>query len=282
MSIARASIEHCQKHAALFSGSLWRSWLKNDNKRPVRPEQANAERSSLRDYLEKAYGLLEDEYRNEYVYKNTIINQLWIDFYGLNDTVMLNEFRINKSVADLVMINQNSTVFEIKTELDTTARLATQVNDYLKLFRQVYVVTHESLENKYLKTIGEEIGVMILTDQMKLQTTREARTNYNLDPVIAIKSLRKQEYSNIIQAYFGELPAVSDFSFFRTCKELFKQMPAETLHKLMCRELSKRQLKAKKFLTDNAIPQSIKHVCHSLDLSQQEYARLKTLLHKAV
>jgi len=59
-------------------------------------------------------------------------------------------------------------------------------------------------------------------------------------------------------------------------------MPAETLHKLMCRELSKRQLKAKKFLTDNAIPQSIKHVCHSLDLSQQEYARLKTLLHKAV
>jgi len=51
MSITRASIEHCQKHAALFSGSLWRSWLKNDNKRPVRPEQANAERSSLRDYL---------------------------------------------------------------------------------------------------------------------------------------------------------------------------------------------------------------------------------------
>ncbi len=270
------------QYAALFSTRSWRQWIRGGKVDSFFSFPANQHPARLMDYVDYAYDTLKSTYRNEYIYKNTIINQLLIDFSGLSDAVLLNEFRINKSVADLVFINGTSTVFEVKSELDTPARLATQTNDYLQLFREVYVVIHESHKDKYLNATANETGLMILTNQMTLETVRKATPQHALNPVVAIKALRKHEYSNVVKAYFGNVPPASDFAYFGACKELFKQIPADTLHELICRELKKRQPKAKQLLVDSAIPQSLKHICHSLDLGKQEYAQLRALLHTPI
>jgi len=103
------------------------------------------------DYIRYIYNELRKWYRNEYIYKNTFLNELLLKSYGIKDTVAINEFRVSGSIADTVLFNGTSKAFEIKTELDSDKRLSGQLSDYSKIFNQCYIITHESLVDKYLK-----------------------------------------------------------------------------------------------------------------------------------
>ena len=83
-------------------------------------------------------------YRNEYYYKNTLLNKLIINVHRVKTTTALTEVPIANSKADFVMINGKAVVYEIKTELDTFDRLFSQINDYYKAFDHVCVVTSET------------------------------------------------------------------------------------------------------------------------------------------
>src|SRR5690606_12921659 len=72
----------------------------------------------LGDLIAYSYNLLEQHYRHEYIYKNKLLNDYVLKYHALEDTVLLNEFRIGQSIADAVLINGTNKVFEIKTELD--------------------------------------------------------------------------------------------------------------------------------------------------------------------
>lgn len=146
---------------------------------------------TFEDYLRYIFFILKDNYRNEYIYKNTIINDLLISKYGLETTTALNEFKINKSIADLVLLNGSSKVFEIKTELDSPSRLESQVNDYKKVFEEIYIVTYHTLVDKYINFIDEDIGILSLNENLKLTTIREASKNLHFDNTTILKCLRK-------------------------------------------------------------------------------------------
>ena len=49
------------------------------------------------------------------------------------------------------MINGKAVVYEIKTELDTFERLATQIDDYYKAFDHVCVVASDSQRTELLE-----------------------------------------------------------------------------------------------------------------------------------
>jgi len=74
--------------------------------------------STYSEYLKFAFAELRKNYRCEYVYKNTLINNL-ISNYGTKNSIIINEFRVGNSVADMVLFNGTSKAFEIKTELDS-------------------------------------------------------------------------------------------------------------------------------------------------------------------
>lgn len=79
--------------------------------------------------LKKSYSLISKHYRCEYVYKNELIKHL-LHEYGTRNSVYFSEFRVGNSIADMVMFNGESKVFEIKTEYDTPRRLDKQIEDY--------------------------------------------------------------------------------------------------------------------------------------------------------
>ena len=79
--------------------------------------------------------------RNEYYYKNTLLNKLLLGIHSVNTTTALTEIPIAKSKADFVLINGKAVVYEIKTELDNFDRLENQINDYYTAFDHVAVVT---------------------------------------------------------------------------------------------------------------------------------------------
>ena len=229
----------------------------------------------LRPNKGKGYNLLFVLYRNEYIYKNTIINDLLIAKFGLETTTALNEFKTNRSIADLVLLNGSSKVFEIKTELDTPSRLEGQINDYKKVFEEIYIVTYHSLIDKYINLIDKEIGIISLSEDLKLTTIREPNKNSNFDNTAILKCLRKPEYINVLKRHFGFIPETTDVKFYRACKDLILKIPSKTLHDLMLVELKKRKIREEKLLSAKSTPEYLKYICYTLQWNHF-YAHIKT------
>jgi len=105
------------------------------------------------DAISRIYHYMNVSYRNEYFFKNTILNQLLIKKHDLYNTVALTELPIADSKADFIMINGRGIVYEIKTDLDNFNRLESQISDYYKAFKYVNVV----VGNKQYDKIKEHI-----------------------------------------------------------------------------------------------------------------------------
>ncbi len=124
--------------------------------------------------------------------------------------------------------------------------------------------------------------MIILTDRFTFKTIRKAKYERGIDPEIAMRSLRKSEYSNVIFKYYGHIPNTSDFVYYKTCLELFKRIPVEELHNLYISELKKRTVREKEILSSDAIPKELKYICMCLDFNKTEYSRLVKILNKNI
>lgn len=232
--------------------------------------------------ISEIYSNLRENYRNEYFYKNTLLNKLLLGVYSVNTTTALTEVRVGKSIADFILINKKSMVFEIKTELDNLERLETQIKDYYKAFNYVSVVTHEknleSLKEK-LNVMNKPVGIYILRKSGKLSTIcKPQEWNNDLDKEVMFKMLRKKEYERIIYKYYKKLPSVSQFKYYSECKKLFIDIPIEKSHKLVMKELKNRQNIKKKLFEQ--VPYEIKYLVYFLGLKDYEYEKLSTFLNK--
>ena len=99
------------------------------------------EQESLENWFDFFYLILQAHYPCEYVYKNSIAIDLYLTRHELQKSILIDEFRSRDSRADTVVINDTSTVYEIKSEYDSFSRLECQISDYRKIFDHIYVVT---------------------------------------------------------------------------------------------------------------------------------------------
>ena len=163
----------------------------------------NPNQKKNRQLISEIYCELKNNYRNEYFYKNTLLNKLLLGVHSINTTTALTEVPIAKSKADFVLINGKAVVYEIKTELDNLERLSSQIDDYYKAFDHVAVVTFEKnlLQlQKVLDSIDKPVGIYVLRKNGKLGTIHKPqRYIEDLNKEIIFKLLRKNEYENIIE-----------------------------------------------------------------------------------
>ena len=240
----------------------------------------NADQKSNRELISEIYCELKNAYRNEYFYKNTLLNKLLLGVHSVNTTTALTEMSIAKSKADFVLINGKAVVYEIKTELDNLERLSSQIDDYYKAFDHVAVVTHENnllqLQN-VLESIDKPVGIYILQRNGKLSTIRKPqRYTGALDREVVFKLLRKSEYEEIITQRYGYLPEVTQFRYYSTCKKMFLQIPIEESYLLVLRILKKRmQLEKEAFVK---IPYELKFLAYFMGLTYDDYQKLETFL----
>lgn len=237
----------------------------------------NSAINTVGDYYKYIYNTLLSCYRNEYVYKNLLINKKLLGRHNLNTATVLNEFKIGKSIADMVLLNGVSVVYEIKTELDSLYRVKSQIADYRKVFEHIYIVTHISLAEKYASMLDDTIGIIALTANNTLKTIREATKNVEFfNSATMIKCLRKGEYSNIIKNYFGDIPRTTAVKYYTACKELFAQIPTEELHAMMLRELKKRTIKERdQFIATSS---EFKYVLWNLNFNADSYQRFAEVM----
>jgi len=237
-------------YSSLFTRAGVQAWLKKDFtavnykiERYDRNWQSSADSTYL-DYLKHVYHVLEMHYQNEYIFKNSFLNEWLIKDIGKSDSKVFSEFRIGKSVADLVMFNGVSQVFEIKTKLDSDHRLALQIENYRKVFNQIFLIVPEAKLSLYSKY---DDGVGIISFQCcrghNFTLRRKAYTNLEVDADTIMNILHTHEYKEIVQCFYGKLPEMTSFNQFNICKKLIKQMPNQVLNQSFINMMKRRDMK---------------------------------------
>ena len=200
------------------------------------------DKCSNEEVISEIYQYIGKSYRNEYYYKNTLLNKLIINVHRVRTTVALTEVPIAKSKADFIMINGKAVVYEIKTELDSFDRLESQINDYYKAFDHVCVVTSESqAERLYERLQNSPVGIYVLTERNTIHHLKEPSEYRDaLEPLCIFKILNKPEYESIVMQINGSLPSATPVHYYNACKEIITQHPITELYSMFLHELKKR------------------------------------------
>lgn len=270
---------YLNKLSKVFSPIIFDAFLKKDNKK-IKLFANNIietgildkdEKYSLAKIFDILYTSLNANYRCEYLYKNSIAQQLLIQRHNLKESLLLSEFRANNSLADVVILNGTSTVYEIKTELDSLDRLSSQLSNYNKIFDKINVVTYIDNIESISKVIDDHVGIIILSNDMTLETIREASSNKaNIDLQSVFNSLRKSEYISIINEEFGFVPDVPNTKIHKACENLFIEIPKDKAHDYMVKALLNRKLKNHQIDFVNKVPDSLKMLSLSKNYREQD------------
>lgn len=225
--------------------------------------------------LRNTYQILEKKYPNEYVLKNEFLNRWVKEELGTNNSIIFNEFRIGKAIADLVMFNGISKVFEIKTLLDNEYRLLNQLEEYKKIFNEVYIIVPLELISKY-SIYDDSVGIITFDSiSYNFNLFRKAKRTLSIDSNILMEILHSKEYLNIVKEYYGSLPYMNSFNQFEICKKLISRIPKQELNNLFIQSMKKRKINNYFF---NKVNNQFNQICLSLNLNKKERDELINIL----
>lgn len=236
------------------------------------------ENATIGEAISEIYHFMDCEYRNEYYYKNTILNQLLIKKHDLYNTAALTELPIGESKADFIMINGRGVVYEIKTDLDNLLRLENQIKDYYKVFSYVYVV----VGNKQLSHVKEflkdqKVGIYELTSSGKLICRKKAFYNKeNLSYEAMFRVLRKAEFESILLKHFHKLPEVNSFQYYRECQKWLKRVNIITLQKDVMKCLKARTLMLVENKLEEKVPYELRFYAYFSKKINSDYQEIDT------
>ncbi|WP_417591608.1 sce7726 family protein [Owenweeksia hongkongensis] len=234
-------------YSSLFTRSSVQQWLKGNFASIENIAQQHDSTlfaktiGSYLDYLKYVYKILEANYQNEYILKNSFLNEWLINQLGNSNNKVFSEYRVGNSIADLAMFNGVSRVFEIKTELDSKQRLDSQIDNYKLAFNEIYLIVPRSKLQLYSNN-NFDIGIVAydLAAESKFQVMRKAKTQAVVDPNTIMNILHTKEYKKVVQRYYGSLPEMTSFTQFQICADLLKAIPNETLNKLFIEQMKSR------------------------------------------
>lgn len=179
-------------------------------------------------------------HRNDLYFRHLITQKIFLSNYVSGASYLLSEVRAGNSIVDLVVLNESSTVYEIKSDVDNLKRLSGQLSDYLLVFDQVYVVFGEKHIKKVIN-LDDRVGIYTVNNQNDLIMLKPARSNKrNVNPRVIFKTLRKPEYLSIIHSHYGKLPSVPNTKIYAECNKLFNLLSPEDAHEMFVEQLKKR------------------------------------------
>lgn len=136
-------------------------------------------------------------YPNEIAIKSSFINNVLLK---IKNQITIFELNIGECRADLCKINGKSTVYEIKTDLDSFKRLDKQIQEYSSIFEEVYIICSEKKINEILNIIPDFVGLysyrFTTRKNYRFEKIRNAKKSPNLNKHKQLKVLtsREKEY----------------------------------------------------------------------------------------
>ena len=247
-------------YSSLFSRGQVQAWLEKDfssiDARISRyfSQWPVSSSTTYLQYLKQVYWVIAQNYQNEYVIKNSFLNEWLIDELGHQNSTVFNEFIVGDAIADLVMFNGVSKAFEIKTELDTDFRLDNQLQNYRKAFNELYIIIPESKLKQY-ENYDSDIGIIVYKEDThsKFRRHRSALKNDVVDPHTIMEILHTKEYKKVVKAHYGYLPEMTCFNQFRICSQLIQEIPSTELNQYFIDQMKSRRMEnfySKRYFTE--------------------------------
>lgn len=238
---------------------------------------------NISEMLKAIYSYLGANHRNEYYYKNELLNKIVFGKHSPNTTSALRELPVSKSIADFIIINKRAQVYEIKTELDTLQRLDGQLKDYYKAFKYVNVITDEKYAERIKETVNKDIGIYTLTKRNQIHEIRKAKEHISeLQSDVMFKILRKSEFEQLNLNKFGQLPKVGASQYYKANFKLFNQLSKEEQQRELTFILKQRYLKRFKGKIDliEKCPDELKELVYFSKLKDDQITHLNNFLIK--
>ncbi len=234
--------------------------------------------ATLGQAFDTAYQTLASDYRCEYVYANTLITSLG---QTPNDTNAISGLHVFMSIADLVIANDHISAYEIKTDLDSFARLELQLHSYATCCENVYLVTSPTKTTRALAEAPPHVGVITLDAAGAIDVARTATGGLDrINQSTLFRVLRRDELLAILGRQFGYTVDVPNGRLYRRLNELFMQLPLDTAYAEFSTELRGRDLKKRLAAHDAGLPHSLRAAVTGLSLTPTAWRRLADLLHR--
>ena len=282
--------ERMHDYSSLFSYSSWTNTLKTGVPSDIQSvykkyenEQNFYGQLTYMNYLSWVYRYMLKNYRNEYIYKNELVNKHIYKHFGRTSSVAVNEFRVADAVADLALFNGESKCFEIKSDLDSPQRLSSQLDYYQRVFEQCYIMVPVETVADYQSLVDDRVGILTLrycrNGQVSLNTERLAKPNETVDIDVLMRSVRAEEYRWMVKQAYGRLPDVSDFEMFETCKDMLSHLNNEQLHTLFREAVKQRKSKVSNL---KKIMPMFRQMSLSMNMNSGNMMKLENLYNKKI
>ena len=223
-----------------------------------------------------AYGRLAQDYRCEYVYKTAVIRQA-LD--AEPTATALTGLPVFLSIADAVVVGAAASAFEIKTDLDSFARLELQLFSYARCFEHVYVVTSAGKTVRALDEVPDHVGVLTLDDAGVVTPARPAAGGLSrLEIASLFRVLRQGERLAVLQRQLGYSADVPSALLYRRTAELFMGLSIEAAYEEFVGELRDRDGRQRAAMRAAGLPDCLAAAAAGLCLSAVAWRRLGAVL----
>ena len=172
--------------------------------------------------------------RNEYVYRAALTKKVLLGKHSLKTASMLTEVRAGDCKADLVILNGTATVYEIKSERDTLARLVNQIANYKRVFATINVIAGEEHLESVRRVLDEDVGILTLSRKFQISQVREAvDAPERTCPATVLDTLRAAEALAVLKALGIEAPEVPNTQRHGMLRAIFAELEPAAVHREM-------------------------------------------------
>lgn len=239
-------------------------------------EDRFASNATVADVFESVFSTLKTVgLRDEYVYRAALTQKVLMGIHSLNTACMLNEFRSGACKADLVILNGTATVYEIKSERDSLARLAKQVENYKKVFAKVYIISSDAHVRGVRQTVSDDVGVLCLSPRFQITTIRDAIDRPDrICPTTVFESLRSAEACAVLKLLGVSIPDVPNTQLHTKMRECFQNLRPEDVHTAMVNVLKRTRDLAPLTELVGQLPPSLHAAALSVHIHRSDHNRL--------
>ncbi|WP_236741300.1 sce7726 family protein [Mycobacteroides abscessus] len=231
--------------------------------------------------FEAAYAELSRNYRCEYVYKTALINHALRNDPAVNTITGLPVFL---SIADLIVAGgAAAAAYEIKTDLDSFARLEDQLFSYSRCFEKVYLVASTARAHGCVDELPAHVGVLAIDDSTRVDEIRPAEGGHSrLEIATLFRVLRQDERIAILARQLDYTRDVPSGLLYRHTFELFTELPLDIAYPEFVGEMCRRDSRQRAAVRQAALPTSLLAAAAGLSLSGVAWRRLGERLHRPI
>lgn len=240
-------------------------------------------RPTVTDLLEGAFKVMRLRYPVEYVYKAYLLKRRLFGTHSPRTTACYFEHPAGNARADMLLVNGEATVFEIKSRFDQVTRLRSQLEEYYKCFTRVTIVTEDGDAEAYLDRLPTHVGVATLTPRFSISTKRSpSRHRDGLEHASLFRMLHQSERHCIAEALGLRVSRLDPAVRYRSILDRFSSaMSVEEAHARVVAALRVRQRTESLAERCRSLPESLHVAAFSYYLRKREWTALFRVLSSA-